>query len=406
MMRCGLLGEKLGHSYSPAIHRELAGYEYQLYQRSPDQVEDFVQNGGLHGFNVTIPYKKTVAALCDELSPMARRLGSVNTVVRRGDGSLYGDNTDAYGFYAMLLHAGIPVQGKKVLVLGSGGASVTVQAVLEHMGAHVTVISRSGEHNYTNLHLHHDAAVIVNTTPVGMYPGNGEAPLDLTWFPRLEGVLDIVYNPARTALLLQAEALGIPHAGGLYMLVAQAKRAAELFTGRTISDRRIDPVVELLEKQTRNIILVGMPGCGKSTLAAALAKELDRPLLDSDAEIVRAAGTDIPAIFAAEGEAGFRKRETAALAALGKRSGAVIATGGGAVLREENYGLLHQNGIILWLRRDVRRLARGGRPLSQGADLEAMLAAREPRYRRFADHVIDNNGPLSDTLRAILEVVT
>ena len=405
MIACGLLGEKLGHSYSPAIHAMLGNYEYKLYERSPDQVADFVKNGTLRGFNVTIPYKKTVAALCDQLSPMAQSLGSVNTVVRRADGTLFGENTDAYGFYAMVKKSGVSLSGKKCLVLGSGGASVTVQAVLKHGGAAVTVISRSGENNYENLYLHTDAAVIVNTTPVGMYPGNGEAPLDLTWFPRLEAVLDIVYNPARTALLLQAEKLGIPHAGGLYMLVAQAKRAAELFTSRTISDREIDAIEAVLSKRMQNIVLVGMPGCGKTTLAAALGAALERPVLDADAAIVQAAGTDIPAIFAAEGEAGFRDRETEALRQLGKSSGAIIATGGGAVLREENYNLLHQNGIIFWLTRDIKKLPRDGRPLSQQTDLQQMYRLREPRYRRFADHIIDNNGPVETTLAAILEVL-
>ena len=405
MITCGLLGEKLGHSYSPAIHAMLGDYEYKLYERSPDQVEDFVRNGILRGFNVTIPYKKTVAALCDQLSPMAQSLGSVNTVVRRADGTLFGDNTDAYGFYAMVKKSGVALEGKKCLVLGSGGASVTVQAVLQHAGAAVTVISRSGENNYENLFLHTDAAVIVNTTPVGMYPNNGEAPLDLTWFPKLEAVLDIVYNPARTALLLQAEKLGIPHAGGLYMLVAQAKRAAELFTSCTISDRKIDRIEAVLSKGMQNIVLVGMPGCGKTTLAAALGKALDRLVLDADAAIVQAAGTDIPAIFAAEGETGFRDRETEALRQLGKGSGTVIATGGGAVLREENYNLLHQNGIIFWLTRGLKKLPKDGRPLSQATDLQQMYQLREPRYRRFADHIIDNNGPVEATLAAILEVL-
>ena len=406
MLKCGLLGQKLGHSYSPAIHGMLADYDYQLFEREPEQLEDFLKNGPWDGINVTIPYKKAVLPYCAELSDTARRIGSVNTIVRRPDGSLYGDNTDAYGFESLVKKSGIQVQGKKALVLGSGGASVTVVAVLKMLGAEsVTVISRGGEDNYDNLDKHADARIIANTTPVGMYPNNGQAAVDLSLFPQCEGVLDVVYNPARTALLLQAEKLGIPCAGGLYMLVAQAKRSSELFTGSTIPDSEIGRIEKVLSGQMKNIVLVGMPSSGKSTLAAALGQKLGRPVYEADALIEQEAGMDIPAIFAQGGEESFRKLETEILSRLGKLSGAVISTGGGCVTREENYDLLHQNGTILWLKRGTEKLDKTGRPLSLKNDLNEMYQKREPMYRRFADAAVDNNGSVEDTLAQLLEVL-
>ena len=405
-MQCGLLGEKLGHSYSPQIHKELADYDYRLYEKAPDQVEDFVRHGDWHGLNVTIPYKKTVIPFCDELSETAAAIGSVNTLLRRADGTIYGDNTDAYGFET-LLNGTHPdsIAGQKALVLGTGGASVTICAVLRRHGAEVVTISRSGENNYENLDRHADAKLLVNTTPVGMYPKNGVRPVDLAAFPKLKCVLDVVYNPARTALLLQAEKLGIPHAGGLTMLVAQARRSSEIFLGNTLPDGEIPRITKLLSGSMQNIILIGMPGCGKSTVGAILSQRLKRPLLEADAELVKAAGVAIPAIFETEGESGFRKRETAILAQLGKQSGTVISTGGGCVTRPENYPLLHQNGTIVWLRRDLDKLAREGRPLSLNADLHAMYAARQPLYQRFADLTADNTGTPEETADAILEVL-
>ena len=406
MLKCGLLGQKLGHSYSPAIHGMLAGYDYQLFEREPEQLEDFLKNGDWDGINVTIPYKKAVLPYCAELSDTARRIGSVNTIVRRPDGSLYGDNTDAYGFESLVKKSGIQVQGKKSLVLGSGGASVTVVAVLKMRGAaSVTVISRGGEDNYDNLDKHADARIIANTTPVGMYPNNGQAAVDLAQFPQCEGVLDVVYNPARTALLLQSEKLGIPCAGGLYMLVAQAKRSSELFTGRSIPDSEIGRIEKVLSGRMKNIVLVGMPSSGKSTLAAALGEKLGRTVYEADALIEQEAGMDIPAIFAQGGEESFRKLETEILSRLGKLSGAVISTGGGCVTREENYDLLHQNGTILWLKRGTEKLDKTGRPLSLKNDLNEMYQKREPLYRRFADAAVDNNGSVEDTLAQLLEVL-
>ena len=405
-MRCGLLGKTLGHSYSPQIHAQLGDYSYELFEKQPEELENFLRHGAFDALNVTIPYKKAVLPYCAALSDAVKAIGSANTLVRQPDGTLFADNTDAFGFSCIADECGVDIAGKKALVFGSGGASVTAQYVLKTRGAReVLVISRTGEHNYENLAEHADAEILVNTTPLGMYPNNGASPVDLTRFPRCEAVLDVVYNPARTALLLQAEALGIPHAGGLLMLVAQAKRASELFTGSAIADTRIGEIYRTLAVQMQNIVLVGMPGCGKSSVGTRLAERLDRPFVDADAEIETAAGMPIPEFFRLHGEDAFRELESRVLSSLGKRSGAVIATGGGAVLREENYAALHQNGTIVWLTRDLARLPIDGRPVSQATSLDALFAARKARYERFADHIIDNNGALDATVRAILEVL-
>ena len=402
-MRCGLLGKKLGHSYSPQIHSCLGNYSYHLFEKAPDELAEFLRSGDFSGLNVTIPYKKDVLPYCNALSDRAEALGAVNTIVRQKDGSLIGHNTDFFGFHSMLLRCGIQVSGKKVLVLGSGGASATAVAVLRQMKANIIVISRSGENNYQNLHLHADASVIVNTTPVGMYPNVGISPLNLDLFPNLEGVLDVVYNPARTQLLMDAEKRGIPTQNGLWMLVAQAKESAEWFTGQQISDECIANIHGILRRQMENIVLIGMPGCGKSTLGKLLAERTGKQFVDVDAEIVRKAGIPIPQIFATVGEEGFRKLETEVLSELGKESGLIIATGGGCVTRPNNYNLLHQNGHIIWIQRQISNLPTDGRPLSQQNNLETMFAVRKPLYEQFADFSVINDGSLEETITAILQ---
>ncbi len=404
-LRSGLLGEHLGHSYSPQIHALLGNYEYRIYEKSPDEVSDFIKNGGWDGINVTIPYKKVAASLCDELSDTARKLGSANTLVCK-DGKIYGYNTDYYGFKSMVERSGIDVYGKKAIVLGSGGASVTVCAVLADMGAKVAVISRSGEDNYSNLERHADAEIIVNTTPVGMYPKNGESVIDLRDFPKCIGVFDLIYNPLRTKLILQAEELGIPHKSGLHMLVAQAKKSSELFSGTTLDDELIDYIEERLSHELCNIVLIGMPGSGKSAVAQALSGKVGREIIDADAEIERLAGMTIPEIFASGGESEFRAIETRVLAQAGKQSGKIISTGGGCVTIPENYPLLHQNGVIVRIKRDISALPTDGRPISQSSDINELAKKREPMYRRFADFEVDNNSSLADTVEEIIERLT
>ena len=403
--RFGLLGRRLAHSWSPQIHELLCGYPYDLIEKEPEELEHFLQTTDYAGMNVTIPYKKTVLPFCASLSDAARAIGSVNTLVRT-PGGWHGDNTDYAGFLAMADACGVPLRGKKALVFGSGGASLAVLAALRELGADPIVnISRSGPDNYENLSRHADARILVNATPLGMYPAAGASPADLDGFPLCEAVLDVVYNPARTKLLLDAEARGIPHAGGLIMLVAQARRSAEQFASTSIPDSRVHEIAAILEKQTRNIILIGMPGCGKSTVGRVLAARMGRPLADADALIEKAAGMTIPEIFDAEGEEGFRRRETEALAQLGQASGTVVATGGGCVTRPENYPLLHQNGVIVWLRRDLKKLPTAGRPLSRQNAVETLYAQRKELYAAFADVVVDSDEVIAHTVDKIMEEI-
>ena len=405
-LHCGLLGRTLGHSYSPAIHAQLADYSYLLYEKEPEELEHFLRSGEFDGLNVTIPYKKAVIPYCAELSDTARAIGAVNPSVRRPDGTLWGDNTDAYGFSMLVRSSGAEVRGKKALVFGSGGASATAQYVLRQMGAReVVVISRHGEHNYENLDLHADAQIAVNTTPLGMYPNTGASPVDLSRLPKLEAALDVVYNPARTEFLLQAERLGLKRANGLLMLVAQAKKSCEEFLGKPIADERIAAITKSLAVQMQNVILIGMPGSGKTTVGTGAAARLGRMFLDADAVLEQKAGMPIPEIFRLEGEEGFRQRETAVLAELGKQSGLVIATGGGCVTRPENYPLLHQNGTIFCLTRDLSRLPISGRPVSQALGAEEIYRRRKSLYEGFADVMIDNDRTVEDAVRQILEVL-
>lgn len=400
-MQCGLLGRKLGHSYSPQIHAHLADYRYDLFEKEPEELEAFLKGGSFIGLNVTIPYKKDVIPFLDELSPVAKRLGAVNTIVRRSDGTLIGHNTDYFGFCSMVKKSGLSVAGKKVLVLGSGGASNTAVAAMQELGAEVIIISRSGENNYGNLDRHADAAVIVNTTPVGMYPNTGKSPIDLELFPKLEGVLDVVYNPARTQILLDAEKRGLVAMNGLWMLVAQAKESAEWFAGKQIPDEAIGRIHRPLRTQMENIVLVAMPGGGKTTVGKALAEAMGKRFVDADVELENRVGRKIVDIIPNDGEPAFRAMETETLAELGKQSGLVIATGGGCITQERNYPLLHQNGTIFWLTRDISKLPTDGRPLSQMQKLQDLFSVRKPMYQRFADHIIDNDGELADTLKEI-----
>ena len=393
-MQYGLIGAKLGHSYSMAIHAQLGDYDYRLYEQTEAEFLELLSRRAFRGLNVTMPYKVLAYAHCDALSDTAKEVGCVNTLVVRPDGSLYGHNTDIGGFIALAKHAGVAIAGKKTVILGSGGTSLTARAACRRLGARqIVVISRSGPVDYAALYAEHaDAEVLINTTPVGMYPNNGQAAADLSRLPNLTGVLDVIYNPDKTALVLDAEARGIPAAGGLYMLVGQAREAAELFIGRDISESETVRIYRQLRDEALNLILIGMPGTGKSCIGQALAGRMNRPFVDLDGEIVKRAGKSIPEIFAEGGEAAFRALEHEVIRDFCKEKGAVIATGGGAVLRSDNVRAMRQNGLLCLLTRPLDALPMDGRPLSKSPEaLRQMWRVREPFYRGAADYTIEND---------------
>lgn len=406
-MEYGLIGEKLGHSYSPLIHARLADYRYELREVAPEALDGFLRARSFRGLNVTIPYKRAVLPYCAELSDLAREIGCVNTLVVRPDGSLYGHNTDIGGFIHMLRGAGIDPRGRKAVVLGSGGTSLTARTALRHLGAReIVVVSRSGPVDYGALYADHaDAEILVNTTPVGMYPNTGASPADLSRLPRLRGVADVVYNPEKTALVLDARERGIPAVSGLPMLVAQAREAAELFAGRAIDEAADGAILAEIRAQTLNVVLVGMPGCGKSSLGAAVAEAMGRRFADCDAIVAERAGMPIPEIFARFGEARFRELETQALAELCRESGCVIATGGGSILRAENVRAMRQNGRVCFIRRALEDLPRDGRPLSSASSdaVRRLWAQRREKYAAAADYAVDNNAALADAVKQIEE---
>ena len=390
-MEYGLIGEHLGHSFSKQIHSRLGNDRYILREVPRDRVDKFFETREFSGINVTIPYKKTALAACDEVSDLAKRAQAVNCVVNRG-GRLYGENTDCAGILATLEHAGIDVRDKTVLVLGRGGAATAVQAVIESLGGcPVTVYRKQAEGCVLPeqaARMYPDAAVVINATPAGMHPDVESQALDLSGFDQLEFVFDLVYNPLKTRLLLQAGSLGIPHDNGLRMLVTQAVRAHEIFFGVQVPDAITEQVLADLVRQRRNIVLIGMSSCGKSTSGKRLAQTLGLSFTDLDAEIEAAAGLSIPEIFRQEQEA--------------LETGQVIACGGGIIERPENLDLLHRNGIILWLKRDPALMVHedADRPmLKQGFD--SLYARRALVYASWADLTVANDGSLQEGLEAV-----
>lgn len=411
-MKFGLIGNPLGHSHSPRLHREFGTGDYALLQMEEDALAPFLAAREFEGVNVTIPYKRAVMPLVDELHPTAVECGAVNTVVNRG-GKLVAYNTDAFGMLFALRTAGIGLAGKSVAVLGSGGTSHTACALARREGAKsVVVVSRSGQTDYTAIYGHKDLQVVINTTPVGMYPNAEASPLDLSRFPALEGVFDAVYNPLNTRLVQQAKSLGLRVGSGLLMLTAQAKAAATLFLGGEYAEpsptdeagKDILRVYATVRRELTNIVLVGMPSSGKSSLGRLVADKLSRPFADTDALVEANEGKDIPSIFAAEGEAAFREAESRAVAECSSKGGGVIATGGGAPLSERNRLNLRSNGFAVYVRRDTDKLETEGRPLSRDlATLNRMFAERDPVYAAFADVTVDNNGDLGECANLITE---
>ena len=406
-MEYGLIGKKLGHSFSREIHQRLGGYDYLLQELTPVQLPAFLEKRDFRGINVTIPYKQTVIPLLDEVDPKAAAIGAVNTIVNRR-GRLCGYNTDYDGMAALARHAGLTLKNKNVLILGTGGTSRTAMTVAADLGAaEIRRVSRTGRGDAITYEQAADlpVQVLINTTPCGMYPGCDGQPMDLSRFGWLEGVLDAVYNPLRTRLVLQARDNGARGQGGLYMLVAQAAAACRLFLDRPLPDGALDSVYRAIHGQKQNIVLTGMPGSGKSTVGRVLARQLGRELVDTDTEVIRVAKKPIPEIFAQRGERGFRDLESQVIQEVSRRTGLVIATGGGAILREENVRRLRQNGRIYFLDRPAEDiLPTDDRPLAR--DMEAVrqrYAERYPRYTSTADAAVPVRGSAEDVAAAIRE---
>ena len=414
----GLIGRKLGHSWSRQIHEELGSAPYSHLELEPEDVAGFIREGAWRGINVTIPYKADAAQAADERSPRVERLGVANTLVRRPDETIYAENTDVLGFAWMLDRfcrrdlggsANEVLLGKKCLVLGSGGASQAVRAALEDAGAGVVVVSRAGEDNYENLlERHTDASLIVNTTPVGMFPSCPATPVpteDLARMRGLLGVLDVVYNPNRTGICLAAESLGLPSESGLAMLVAQAFFASELFQGKRLDEASIEPIERDIERQTRNIVLIGMPGAGKTTTGKRLARLLGRPFVDIDDEIALRCGKTAAQIIEQQGEDAFRQIESEVTGDICSRNGLVVACGGGVVTRPENRDLLRQNGIVVMVNRPLAELSSKGRPMSMAKGVEQLAAERMDAYRSWSDVRIECTGTAEGDAELILSKV-
>ncbi len=396
-----LIGKRLNYSFSKIVHNKL-GYDYDLVEVAEGELEGFVKSRRYKAYNVTIPYKSAIMEYLSEISEEAKALGVVNLVIDEGEAGLHGYNMDIRGMEFALEKSGADINGKKVLILGTGNTSATAEYLAKENGAkEIVKISRSGENNYENLSSHADAGFIINTTPVGTFPGNEDCLLDLSLFPSLIGVQEVIYNPIKSRLVLQAEARGLKVATGLDMLVGQAAYTAEKFTGELLSFERIDALSKEIQREQSNIVLVGMPSCGKSTIGRALAKLVGLPFFDTDGEIEREKGVTIPEIFAREGEGTFRAYESAVIADLSKTHGAVIATGGGAVKSERNRLNLKQNGIVVYLKRDLASLVSDGRPLSQGGKIEALYKERAPLYEGIADFVVQNDGTLEEAVSEI-----
>lgn len=413
----GVLGRVLGHSYTPVIYRELANLAYERFEREPEEVEAFLRGGAWEGVNVTIPYKKLAAEIVDELSPAARRLGNVNTVTRLEDGRLRGDNTDYYGFRMLVESLGIDFAGKRALVFGGhGGAGSTCMVVLGDLGMEPVAVCRRPEGSegagaasaypsttYEELDRYADAALIVNATPVGMYPNCPDQAYPLDGFDRLEAVVDIIYNPARTALMMEAERRGIPTIGGLLMLVAQAAAAVERYTGEEVPMDRILEVTRDLDTDEETIALIGMPGAGKTRVGRELARLMGREHVDIDAVLEERFGCTCERFINERGEEAFRAAETEELGRYAARSGLVVSCGGGVVTRGRNYPLLHQNARIVMLDRPLEELSSKGRPLSKRTGVRALAAERMDAYRTWADLIVASRETAAATAQAVKE---
>ena len=404
-MKFGLLGRTLGHSFSPRIHSALGNTNYELFEREPSQLQEFFANPELQGINITIPYKVNALEACDVVDPRAERIGCVNTMVRK-DGKWHGYNTDYDGFVFTLQHANIDVSGQECIILGDGASSATVHVALEDLGAkNIVHLSRKTAPFYGDAPNYYETAqIIINCTPIGMYPHNPANLIDITQFSKLEGVVDLIYNPRRTILLLQAEMMEIPHCDGLPFLVAQGVEAANHFQGESFGTKEIEQILRDMRREKENIILIGMPGVGKTTVGKALGEEMGRTCVDVDQELEKEIG-DISTYITEQGEPAFREKEAEMIAKLGTQTGLIISTGGGCVTVPKNYAHLRQNGRIYQLTQPVENLSTSGRVLSSGGieRLRELEATRTPMYESFAQCIVEHNRNAPETVSAILE---
>ena len=395
-----LIGEKLSHSYSAEIHRK-NGLDYSLVELEPTAVERFMREGGYDGFNVTIPYKKAVIPYLDWISDEAREMGSVNTV-KRVNGKNYGYNTDVIGMERAFYRAGVNLENKRVIVLGSGGAGNTAAYLARNKGARVSTVSRRGDINYDNCYeKFQDAEIIINATPVGMYPDTARSPIDLSRFCKAEAVFDCIYNPFRTELLLQAEKAGIIPINGLSMLVEQALQAEKIWQTGCLYG--LDEIVGSIYREKTNLVLYGMPSCGKSTIGSLVAKELNRPFVDTDKEITALFGVTPEEIIENEGEEEFRKKESIVINRVASEGGKVISVGGGAVIRETNVDALKKNGVLIYLQRDIKKLISDGRPISRRKGIEELFNERRPIYERIKEGVCSNDGDVDYCVKGVIK---